>query len=78
MAVSKTCKHEDARVRAELEGKNSYGGAPCKKNPDHIREDGTTLRDTIKYGCLKCLNLSRRKRNTRRRNMYSKQQEEQA
>jgi hypothetical protein len=73
MAKPQRRKYDRARVQAELEGKTSYLGAPCQKNPEHIRVDGTTLRDTVKYRCLLCRKDQRRQRNARRREQYSQQ-----
>lgn len=61
-------RHYDTeRVRAELAGSTQYGGRACRMNPDHVREDGTTLRDTVKYRCLLCRRVQRTARNDRRR-----------
>ena len=47
-------KFNQAIVEAELAGKTRYAGKPCDRNPAHVSEDGTTLRDTIKRTCLEC------------------------
>ena len=40
-------KYNRAVVEAELQGKTTYKGPPCKYDPSHVNKDGTTTRDTI-------------------------------
>lgn len=60
-------KYDDAKVQAELEGKTFYEGSPCKVNPKHVQENGTSLRETLKYRCLACRREQEQLRNNRRR-----------
>ena len=45
-----------AIIAAELAGHKTFAGAPCKFDPSHIDEDGTTVRDTIRKTCCACEN----------------------
>ncbi len=47
-------RFREAIVKAELAGQSWFWGAPCKKNPEHINEDGCSKRDTVKRSCLGC------------------------
>jgi hypothetical protein len=47
-------KYNRAVVEAELQGKKTYRGPPCKFQSSHVDEDGTTLRDTVKRTCKRC------------------------
>ena len=46
-------------VKAELAGLSNYAGPPCKADPQHVEEDGTTTRDTIRRTCNLCENDKR-------------------
>lgn len=65
-----TRHYDTARVQAELEGKTHYPGGPCKADPEHVRGDGTSLRDTVKYRCLLCRQAQAASRNQRRREKH--------
>jgi len=47
-------KFNQAILKAELAGLSNYAGPPCKANPEHIEDDGTTTRDTIRRTCNQC------------------------
>jgi len=47
-------KFDQVIVDAELAGLSDYAGPPCKAKLQHVEEDGTTTRDTIRRTCKRC------------------------
>lgn len=47
-------KYNQAVLEAELAGRTDFQGTPCKANPLHVTEDGTTIRDTVRRICNLC------------------------
>lgn len=55
-------KYNQAILEAELEGRCTYEGPPCKYHADHVNEGGTTTRDTVKRTCTKCEYVNKKRR----------------
>lgn len=47
-------KYNQAALKAELAGETNFAGSPCKAKPEHVDEDGSTMRDTIRRTCNLC------------------------